>query len=69
MVFGRLRSYQFTIFNRFGQIIFHTSDINKGWDGTISGNIQNMETYVWVCTYQFDQGKAVVKKGSVTLVR
>lgn len=69
MIFGRLRSYQFTIFNRFGQIVFQATDINKGWDGTISGNIQNMESYVWVCTYQFDEEKAVVKKGTVTLVR
>lgn len=69
MIFGRLQFYRFTIFNRFGEVVFQTTDINKGWDGTISGKIQNTESYVWVCTYQFDEEKPVEKKGTVTLVR
>ena len=69
LIFGRLRSYQFTIFNRFGQVVFQSTDINKGWDGTFAGKIQDMESYVWVCSYQFEDAKPVIKKGTVTLVR
>ena len=69
LIFGRLRSYQFTIFNRFGQVVFQVADVNKGWDGTIAGKIQSMESNVWVCTYQFEDGEPVVKKGVVMLLR
>jgi gliding motility-associated-like protein len=69
LIFGRLRAYQFTIFNRFGQVVFQSKDINKGWDGTLSGAIQDMQTCVWVCSYQFEEGEVVVKKGTVTLLR
>ena len=69
MIFGRLRSYQFSIFNRFGQVVFQSADISKGWNGAISGNTQDTQTYVWVCTYQFEDEKPVVKKGTVTLLR
>ena len=69
MIFGRLRSYQFTIFNQFGQVVFQSADINKGWNGAISGNTQDTQTYVWICTYQFEDEKPVVKKGTVTLLR
>lgn len=69
LIFGRLRSYQFTIYNRFGQVVFHTTDINQGWDGNIAGNIQNQGSYAWTCTFQLDDEKAVVKKGTVTLIR
>lgn len=69
MIFGRLRSYQFSVFNRFGQVVFQSADISKGWNGAISGNTQDTQTYVWICTYQFEDEKPVVKKGTVTLVR
>ena len=70
LIFGRIMAYHFTIFNRFGQLVFQTSEINKGWDGTLlSGNIQDIESYVWVCSYQLDGEKMVIKKGTVTLLR
>jgi gliding motility-associated-like protein len=69
LIFGRLSAYQFTIFNRFGSVVFQTTDINKGWDGTVAGKIQNTGSFVWICSYQFDEEKAVVKKGTVTLVK
>ncbi len=37
----------FRIYNRWGQLLFESTDINVGWDGTYQGVPQNMETYVW----------------------
>lgn len=31
-------SYEMSVFDRWGGVIFHTTDINKGWDGTMNGN-------------------------------
>jgi gliding motility-associated-like protein len=69
MIFGRLQSYQFTVFDRFGQVVFKTTDVNKGWDGNQADSIQNIGSYVWICTYQLNDEKPVTKKGTVLLVR
>src|SRR5207342_761602 len=37
----------FRIYNRWGQMLFESNDINVGWDGTFKGVPQNMETYVY----------------------
>lgn len=71
LIFGRLIDYSFTIYNRFGQVLFKSTDINKGWDGTIGGNPQHADVYVyvWICTYQLEGQKSGTKKGTVTLLK
>ncbi|HXB29511.1 MAG TPA: gliding motility-associated C-terminal domain-containing protein [Puia sp.] len=61
--------YQFKIYNRFGQLIFKTSDPGKGWDGMIGNAAQETGAYVWMCTYQFSGGKKNVVSGTVILMR
>jgi gliding motility-associated-like protein len=41
--------YQMWIFDRWGNMIFYTEDINKGWDGRVMGasDIAQIDTYVW----------------------
>jgi gliding motility-associated-like protein len=59
----------FRVFNRWGQLLFETSDIKTGWDGRYNGVLQNMETYVYqveVDTY-IDEVKQ--KQGTITLIR
>jgi gliding motility-associated-like protein len=61
--------YEFKIYNRWGQLVFETSDPKKGWDGTIGNAAQDSGSYVWFCTYQF-QGKMINSgKGSFLLLR
>lgn len=43
--------YEFLIFDRWGQLIFETQDIKKGWDGTYKGNKCQIDIYVWKITY------------------
>jgi len=60
----------FRIFNRWGQLIFESNDINIGWDGTYNGVPQNMETYVYqvsVETYVDDE--PVTKASTFKLIR
>ncbi len=62
--------YEMRIYNRFGQLIFHTTDQLKGWDGTFNGRPLPSTTYVWTVYYiEKDTGKPVNLKGTVTLVR
>lgn len=59
----------FTIFNRFGKIVFQTNDINKGWDGTLNGYEQEMDAYSYLIDYVTYKDVAMRKTGSFILMR
>ncbi len=44
--------YQLQVFNRYGQIIFTTTDKKNGWDGTNKGIAQPYGSYVWAIKYK-----------------
>jgi gliding motility-associated-like protein len=39
--------YQLYIFNRWGELLFETEDVNQGWDGSYNGVIVEDGVYVW----------------------
>ncbi len=69
IVLAPLEHYQFSVYNRWGQRIFYTTDISKGWDGKISGVIQDTGAFVWMCTYKFYDKTGVNSKGTFMLIR
>ncbi|HEX4851221.1 MAG TPA: PKD domain-containing protein [Puia sp.] len=61
---------EFRVYNRFGQLVFETNDWTKKWDGTINGQMQKTDTFVWTLQYtDGDTGKHVSRKGTSTLIR
>jgi len=67
-----VNQFRFSIFNRWGQLIFDTSDLNQGWDGTIKGEACQAGVYVYRIVYQdFGMGtqESKVMEGTVMLVR
>ena len=66
---GRMTNYQFSIYNRFGQVVFNTTNVKQGWDGTVKGLAQNSGVFVYTCTYKFVDQPLVFKKGTVMLIR
>ena len=59
----------FRIFDRWGKVVFETSDMGKGWDATLNGNNLPMETYSWMISAITQQGKELIRKGNATLIR
>lgn len=60
----------FKIFNRWGELIFETSDLKIGWDGTYRGVPQNTETYVYEASaLPYIDSKPLFKKGTIKLLR
>ena len=59
----------FRVFNRYGQLVFQTSQAGKGWDGTVAGKIQNNGTYVWQAKGKDYTGKTIVRQGTAVLIR
>lgn len=60
---------EFLIANRRGQIIFKTSDISKGWDGTHDGKPAGQDTYNYYIRYLCDGIEENITKGTVILLR
>jgi gliding motility-associated-like protein len=59
----------FRVYNRWGQLVFSTNEIGKGWDGTISGQPQPTANFVYIAQGVDYTGKVIFKKGNVMLIR
>ena len=64
------RIKSFSVYNRWGGLIFHTSDSGTGWDGTFHGQPQSNDTYVWMIEYEdLLTNKTETATGTVNLIR
>jgi gliding motility-associated-like protein len=68
MGFG-ITHMDFRIYNRWGKMVFQSTDPDVGWDGYYEGQIQPMDVYAYTLTAEFSNGKRVSKKGDITLIR
>lgn len=59
----------FRVFNRWGELLYSTTTINEGWDGTYQGREQPADTYVWMASGIDFAGNLINKKGTVALIR
>jgi len=57
------------IYNRWGQLIFQSSNRKDGWDGTFKGKLQPMDVYTYTLDVEFTDGKKLRKTGDITLLR
>ena len=74
MVYGTsIKTADLTIFNQWGQKIFHSDDAKyssgKGWDGTFNGTAQPTGVYVYVVKITYLNNVTETKSGSVNLIR
>ena len=61
---------EFKVFNRWGQLVFKTTDWKQGWDGTVKGVQQGSGVYVWFLSYtDRDTKETRTMRGSATLIR
>ncbi len=59
----------FRVFNRWGQLVYSSSQIGQGWDGRIQGRLQESNAYLWIVKGTDYTGRAIAKKGTVILIR
>jgi len=62
-------AYHMQIYNRWGELLFDTTDSGKGWDGYYQGRICPPDVYVYKIDFKFLDGKEVMKFGDVALIR
>jgi gliding motility-associated-like protein len=59
----------FQIFNRWGELVFASTDMNTGWDGYYKGKLQAQDVYHYSAVVEFYTGEKLAKKGDITLLR
>lgn len=69
-VYGQyIATFEMNIFNRWGELMYTTTELDKGWDGYFKGNLMPEGTYTFVADITDSAGRTFKKSGSVLLLR
>jgi gliding motility-associated-like protein len=66
---GAIVSMNFEVYNRYGQMVFRTTNPQEGWDGTFKGKALNVGTFVYKLEYRLINGLSGSLNGNVTLYK
>jgi gliding motility-associated-like protein len=67
--FGIKNLIEFRIYNRWGEEVFYTDDLEQGWDGYYNGKLQNIDTYKYFVKAEMWDGTIKTIKGDILLMR
>lgn len=67
--FDGVSEYNLEIYDRWGEKLFESKDVNIGWDGYYKGKLCKTDVYIWKAKGKFTNGKTFDKAGDVTLLR
>ncbi|MBL7882981.1 MAG: CotH kinase family protein, partial [Bacteroidia bacterium] len=68
-VLGSVSDIDFAVYNRWGQMVFRTTDRAVGWDGTFNGQKLNPGVFAYRLSGKLPDGTQIERKGNITLVR
>ncbi len=60
--------FKMYIFNRWGQKVFETASVNKGWNGMMNNKPLPTDVYYYIINYRTTTGTNETKSGSITLL-
>ncbi len=66
---GVIEKSEFYIFDRWGNRVFYSDNVNDRWDGTYKGKNCNSGVYVYYYRVAFSDGRVMKGKGDITLIR
>jgi gliding motility-associated-like protein len=69
ILFGMKDLRYFRVYNRWGQLLYETHELHKGWDGTFSGKIQSNQVVVWVAEGIGYNNRRYVRKGTSVCIQ
>lgn len=69
ILLGVPRLNYFRVYNRWGQLLFQTSQVQTGWDGNYNGRPQDIGNYTWIAEGVTFEGRVITKKGYFVLIR
>lgn len=63
------QNYNLEIYNRFGNKVFETNNVNSRWNGTVDGDFAPRDVYMYQWSYELSDGTEVLGEGTITLHR
>lgn len=66
---NNISDYELWIYDRWGNVVFHTDDFDEPWDGSHNGSPCKSGAYVYVSRYRISTGETNTTKGVVVLLR
>jgi len=66
---NNIKSMIFYVYDQLGEMIFRSTDVSVGWDGTYKGVKQPVGVYVYFVQAVMNDGQHLLKKGTITLLR
>jgi gliding motility-associated-like protein len=60
--------YELIIYDRWGEQLFRSNDVNQGWDGYWNGQLCAQDVYVWKAVVTYVNGQTESLAGDVTLL-
>lgn len=64
-----VKKFEMRIYNRWGELLFHTQDVNVGWDGYYKGKMCTQDVYIWKINAETEDDKKIDRAGDVLLLR
>jgi PKD repeat protein len=61
--------YQLQVFNKWGELLYESFDVNMGWDGYYHDQLCKEDVYAWKAKASFSNGQEIIRAGDVTLLR
>ena len=68
-IFKFVKDYTFSIYNKWGQKLFETKNIDEGWDGRNNKKVLTTGVYIYNIQYINSNGVYKNKNGTITLLR
>jgi gliding motility-associated-like protein len=66
---GSIKDFTFSVYNRWGELVFKTQNQSTGWDGLFRGKELDAGIFVYYLTGVDTAGNTINKKGNITLVK
>ena len=61
--------FKLQVFNRWGELIFESNNVDIGWDGYYNGKLCQQDVYIWKAFMKLNNGEEHNNSGDVTLLR
>ncbi|ELR69364.1 hypothetical protein C900_05054 [Fulvivirga imtechensis AK7] len=61
--------FEMLIFNRWGELLFQSTNKNIGWDGYYNGKLCPQDVYVFKLNLTFEDGRKTTRMGDINLIR
>lgn len=59
----------FSVFNRWGNLVFYTTREGEAWDGKYNGENLDNGVYIWMLEFYNNDNRLITEKGTITIIR